>query len=793
MKKKGRIVLFFLFILILLMIYIAICLYKYPQVVLNKEDLYQNHTERLKDFEITETGLRATTNDPWIDVFLDNMMPIRTFEVDVVDVNSLGGMCEIFETENWKSIRHVLETGKNYIYLYNSSEGTWYEKNLRLDLVEVENATIQIDKVVINSQYSIIRYSVIKFFSLIAVFIVIISLFKKLSNDTIDFVNNTGIQISMKKLLGISASMIMSAYIMIYMRLPQGGLLWLVTATGLCTLFKQKKASINKVESVIFLLYSFLFSIANIMGMHIITNGNFYFGLLNENYITSYTFNDIVGLFVLTYVFWRLLVWGYNKFTLNYNKVDLHCNTVKVDIKVCIPIALVLFALWIPYFVVYYPGFIFPDSLSSIYQALGAPLNNHHPIVYTLFIKVCLRFGMIIKDITFGCAIYTIIQMAYIAFALGYMICWLKGKGVSRRICIIIMLCFGFLPFIAQNSIAMWKDPIFSASILLWSIHLFDYVLSDGEILNSDKYYLIKSCLLILLICFSRNNGFYLILVSELVFIILLILKRKEKNVELRKICFSTGVMLIIVYLITGPVYSKLGIKEEKVESLGIFLNQMARVAAYDGNMSKEDREFMDNLLPLEKYAETYRPCVVDLLKWDEDFNEDFLKGRTKEFIRTYFSLMIKNPRLYIEAWELNTFGYWAPNYWEFFDDEDNITKGDLPSFYIWDHKGISPKNLLDNVQIDWNSILKNKGRAIYLAVINWLVFLIIAVIFAKRKLNYLMFLAPSLGLIATLLIATPYVYWQRYGLAEYYLLPVYLFVLVCVLTNNSCEIQEET
>lgn len=41
-----------------------------------------------------------------------------------------------------------------------------------------------------------------------------------------------------------------------------------------------------------------------------------------------------------------------------------------------------------PYLIVYWPGLIFGDLLSSLSQALGsAPLSNHHPVAYTLFLK----------------------------------------------------------------------------------------------------------------------------------------------------------------------------------------------------------------------------------------------------------------------------------------------------------------------------------------------------------------------------------------------------------------------
>ena len=38
----------------------------------------------------------------------------------------------------------------------------------------------------------------------------------------------------------------------------------------------------------------------------------------------------------------------------------------------------------------------------------------------------------------------------------------------------------------------------------------------------------------------------------------------------------------------------------------------------------------------------------------------------------------IKNPRSYLQGWELLTFGYWMPNQWNLFWDGANIIKGNL-------------------------------------------------------------------------------------------------------------------
>ena len=38
----------------------------------------------------------------------------------------------------------------------------------------------------------------------------------------------------------------------------------------------------------------------------------------------------------------------------------------------------------------------------------------------------------------------------------------------------------------------------------------------------------------------------------------------------------------------------------------------------------------------------------------------------------------LKNPRKYVCAWALMTFGYWAPNRWELNNDSGTLSKGNF-------------------------------------------------------------------------------------------------------------------
>ena len=61
----------------------------------------------------------------------------------------------------------------------------------------------------------------------------------------------------------------------------------------------------------------------------------------------------------------------------------------------------IIFISWIPYFIIYYPGIISPDSYSQIQQVFGdLALNDHHPILHTAIIGFFVRIGvMIFKNI----------------------------------------------------------------------------------------------------------------------------------------------------------------------------------------------------------------------------------------------------------------------------------------------------------------------------------------------------------------------------------------------------------
>ena len=240
----------------------------------------------------------------------------------------------------------------------------------------------------------------------------------------------------------------------------------------------------------------------------------------------------------------------------------------------------------------------------------------------------------------------------------------------------------------------------------------------------------------------------------------------------------STVGILVAFAIATGPGYALLGIEQgSRAESLGIFLNQMARVAASDGNMSDLDREYMDRLLPLELYRQTYTPCCTDNLKWDKRFDRRVLE---KGFLSRWLSMGLRNPKLYIESWVLQTYANWTVNCPEINSHIKNITynlpRNSPEAYPEWRYKDIVPVDLLKPMGV--RKHLTIDEWSVPIGWVFWLLIYSCVALWIRRRPSWTVALLPSLGLIGTLLVAIPFVYWPRYGALLQFLLPFYLAVL---------------
>lgn len=537
-------------------------------------------------------------------------------------------------------------------------------------------------------------------------------------------------------------------------------------------------------------LISILFALSVVLGHHIAITGSSYSGTADVNFISPYTGWDAIALALIAYGASTLISSLLSR--ISRKSFPAPCMDT-ISTRRVLAASLVLFLLWLPYLLAYWPGIIFYDTLNSLRQTLGVnPWVNHHPAAYTAFLGLFVHAATATGySATTGMALYSITQMILVATGLSYCANWVAVRGRLKRVVVWALIgLFGLSSYIAAFSIAAWKDPIFSIALLIVSLRLFDLAWKKTA---PNAAYLASVALLFFVVGVARSNGMIIELVLLLGLAVVMITQPQTRFMLMRTTAVLCATTVFVVAL-TGPGYQLLGIsKAPKEESVGILLNQMARTAALDGNLSANDKKYMDSLLPLELYSECYRPTCTDLLKWDERFNGRALDN--KGFFKHWLSMLARNPKLYFEAWELQTYGFWAVNRVDVNTYCDSFYAGPVnwseDGLKASGELGIRPRNLLgdDNLR----ELFHVDGWFIPISWINWLLILLVLCLWRSGAKWAVIGLAPSLCLAGTLILSSPIWCSPRYAAEEQFLLPVIGLLFYMLLRRNVIQAPMQT
>ena len=536
------------------------------------------------------------------------------------------------------------------------------------------------------------------------------------------------------------------------------------------------------------LVISLVFSFVLVLGAHICVTEPVIAGGIYENYIEPYSALDVVAFWVMSaLVFWILSVLVqlssrcrcrvFCEDSLRGNDGGSSIRLLSVAVR-----ALVIFLLYLPFFLRYCPGLFFGDTFSSLAQIMGwNPLSNHHPVAFTMMMGVCIKVaGLFGLGPSAGVALLTVLQMACVASTFGYLSIWVTSRlGVSSRWSWLPVALFGLSRYCALYSVALWKDPLFSCCLVLMVTMLADVVMEKDS--KSSALRLLVFGALALGVMLLRNNGLYICSALFVVLAIIAVLGRLGRISPMgsgSRLAIPLGIAIAACLAITGPVYSAMGVvPSEDAESAGIPLAQIARVIALDGDMSESDRSYMNELLPLDRYKEVYHPSFIDPLKWNDDFNSDHFKDG---FWAHWVSMFLRNPSMYFEAWELQTFGFWAPNVKCADGLPDNFLMG-APYNLMADGEasaGVGFRNLLAPLGDGVDKAFGLRAWSISGAVVFWLLMLSAVLLVSRGRPRFALPLLPFLLLYGTLFIASPIWYWPHYIVAAQFGLPVVLVVV---------------
>ncbi len=646
----------------------------------------------------------------------------------------------------------------------------------------------------------------------------------------------SGTSFRMGELAIFAFAAVSSWFLSKYLNIATELLVWLIFATleFFAVRFLFKVPLRGKVANISVGLFSALFTFSLILGEHIVV-GDPYNGLSDTNYISSYGFMDICAFVAILPGVYALLAAPIARIRQSSGVVGetaaSNPQIKPLGVRWVLSLTLLVFVLWVPYLVIYWPGFVFDDTLFSLGQALGRfAWNNHHPAAYTAFLAVCLSITDVLGlGHTVGIGLSTIAQMAFMAFGFGYFSRWIVVRGSLKPLFgIALAAAFGLCSYIGSFSVALWKDPIFCSAGLLLSICLADLAWSRGKAVFR-KGWLVLFIVSALVMMFLRNNGVF---VMALVCVVLLAValvawarsraaRASEANAtesrtskanapesrtaearaskapsgcapsyEPRGWLSALGISLaaLAVYVVvSGPGYAALGIApSEASEGSGVPLNQMARVAALDGEMTESDREYLGTIIPFEEYATNYYPCCTDRLKWSSDFNNEALQNGLWSH---WASMLVRNPNMYFQAWELQTFGFWAVNTEKQIGWSWNVSPGYPRNTTESDVQQLEDNFLIYPTPLALDSTAKSifpiDSWSVPISWLFWVACYLVILLCLGKKPLWALGLIPSIGVAATLLIATPICYWPRYGAILQFCIPYFMLLVYLMLKGK--------
>lgn len=529
----------------------------------------------------------------------------------------------------------------------------------------------------------------------------------------------------------------------------------------------------RKQINIWYLVFSALFSIMLIISCHIFydPDGN---STVDTAYVTDFHILDFIGialLIPLIYLCFKAVIACLQALADRFQG-----DVRKKNVFVFLGFLAVIFIPWIPYFFSYWPGGIYADTVDSINMALEkAVLDNHNPILYTMIWRFMfwITGGLRGEGEYDGLNLFTVSQALVLALVLAAFVYYCYRIGVHKSFVYILVFLFALFPLYPFYGVSLWKDTLFSIALFVLCLYLYHVFSKKPE--DISKTQLLIYGILSVLVMFLRNNGIYIALFYSLV-IVLMCLKNRRRIAK--KIGLVSLIVVAVSWMIQGPVFDKCGYNIDKtVESLGVPIQQTAYILATDGNVSGDELEFLNEIMPLENWEALYNPVVVDTIKFDPSFNRDYFQENMDEFIKVYAGLVMKNPVKAVKAYFLETMGFW-----NVFESSStayicNVHFGNAPYFqsdyfdYLF---GISFRNLVEP---------KNYISA---AIFIWIMLATICICLAKRYYAGIIPLLPTLGLWLSIMVATPVAFSFRYVYAVFLCVPLYLMICVKAVKNKQ-------
>lgn len=479
-------------------------------------------------------------------------------------------------------------------------------------------------------------------------------------------------------------------------------------------------------------------------------------------YSLKYTFLSIIFI-IISYSIILFLYKNAHKLNANNNFINkLYYYLFEKYKNINIPL-LLLFIIGLPMIILFYPGMVQWDGFEKLNYYFGKmEWTTHHPVLPTIIMGICVKIGNLLINDNFGVFIFNIVEFVISRFVFTYAIFYLVKIKAPKKITIFSLLFYLLNPVLLFNSYTIIKDTYYFLFMIIFFIQ---YLKCYSN--NENKLFLIFSSLMVIMF---RKNGIFIIIPS-------LLLLFFYKNIN-RKQIFKYLLTIIIINLLFSTIIHLSGIKPGSInEAISIPIQQTSRYIKYN-KLTKDEINAYNKLTnnKIEIIKKIYIPEISDTAK------SKFVIKNNKDlklFIKYWFKGLIKNPKVYLNAFFENTYGYFYPPKKQF--AFELITFNIEDSYYVnYGNLNISMSKKFDNNRnliINFINYVKNIfgikllfNTGIYL----WIYILSCGYLIYNKKYDLILLSIPIL-LSLTFCFLSPVNGLYRYALPYIVMLPIYL------------------
>lgn len=450
--------------------------------------------------------------------------------------------------------------------------------------------------------------------------------------------------------------------------------------------------------------------------------------------------------------------------------------------------------------IILFPGVYTYDMASQNEQISLGIITSHWSLLYGYLFAGFLDLGKaIFGNFEAGMAIAMFVQACFVCYVEARIVTFASRLSHSKLIYILSIIFFSLIPFFGTIAVSSAQDVLFTGLFALLTINLAEISLNVKT--NISPFTLTKIVALSLLMCAVRNNGVYCLII--LLLFVAIFYKRPRKTLFL-----ALGGTVIVYFIYSGPILNIFHVQKSTAiqEISSIPSQQLAR--AYFAN---PDSFNTDELSSLKDYYDLNAgfklypqyPLISDFTK--ASLRPEVVSKDLGGYISLWAKIGLKNPGNYVEAFLLNSIGYWYPNK-NYNDPRINLDFMNYPGFVMTaafltpDHPAMKPvtaQTISPSLTHQLEKFVFGGGwmevplisTICSIGTYGLLLLFTIGYVIMRQKYNLLLPLSLVFGLYLTLLLSPVAIF--RYAYPVVILAPVFIGLILYVThTPNTYKAQ---